>query len=52
MIVSLARHFLILLAVILSPIYGAWILCGMLADRAGQCRASAMLKGPSRAPAK
>jgi hypothetical protein len=38
-------------AVVLSPLYGLWVGCGMLADRADRRRVS-MLKGPCRTEAK
>lgn len=43
--VTLARHALIVLAVMLSPAYALWIFGGWCADHAGQ-RRYAMLKGP------
>lgn len=44
MTVSLARHALIAMAVILGPVWLVWVLGGMIADRRGQ-RALAVLKG-------
>jgi hypothetical protein len=43
--IAIARFLLIALAVILFPVYGLWIFGGRIADRAGQRRASSMMKG-------
>jgi hypothetical protein len=45
MTVTIARHLLIVVAIITFPIYAAWLGCGWVADRLAQRRTLALLKG-------
>jgi nitrate/nitrite transporter NarK len=44
---TLARHLLILAAILASPFYAAWIFGGWIADRLGQRRVT-FLKGDGK----
>jgi hypothetical protein len=44
MMTTLARHLLILAAILASPFYGVWIFGGWIADKRGQRRVT-FLKG-------